>query len=132
MVYAIINHLPLHYYIPLALGYDYVQIPIYGYLLERLSEKFPFRWARKQVERMQGHLQEKRLLRWVSSMGNLGIVLISALPIKGFGIHSGSILCFLIGKRRLEGTVLLMTGSILGILIVFGLTAGVLQIISLF
>ncbi len=132
MVYAIINHLPLHYYIPLALGYDYVQIPIYGYLLERLSEKFPFRWARKQVERMQGHLQEKRLLRWVSSMGNLGIVLISALPIKGFGIHSGSILCFLIGKRRLEGTVLLMTGSILGILIVFGLTAGALQIISLF
>ena len=132
MVYAIINHLPLHYYIPLALGYDYVQIPIYGYLLERLSEKFPFRWARKQVERMQGRVQEKRLFRWISSLGNFGIVLISALPIKGFGIHSGSVFCFLIGKRRLHGTLLLMSGSVLGILIVFGLTTGVLQIISLF
>ena len=132
MVYAIINHLPLHYYIALALGYDYVQIPIYGYLLERFSERFPFRWARKQVERMQGRMQEKRLFRWISSLGNLGIVLVSALPIKGFGIHSGSVFCFLTGKGRLEGTLLLLTGSVLGILIVFGLTTGVLKIISLF
>jgi uncharacterized membrane protein len=72
------------------------------------------------------------LLRWISSMGDLGIILISALPIKGFGIHSGSVFCFLIGKRRWEGTLLLMTGSVLGILIVFGLTTGALQIISIF
>jgi uncharacterized membrane protein len=132
MVYAMLNHLPLFYYIPLALGYDYVQIPIYGYLLERFSEKFPFRWARKQADRMQGRMQEKRLLRWISSMGDLGIILISALPIKGFGMHSGSVFCFLIGKKRWEGTLLLMTGSVLGILIVFGLTTGALQIISIF
>ncbi len=81
---------------------------------------------------MQGRMREKRLIRWITSLGNLGIVLISALPIKGFGIHSGSVFCFLIGKRRLHGTLLLMTGSVLGILIVFGLTTGVLQIISVF
>jgi uncharacterized membrane protein len=132
VVYAIFNHLPLPYYIPLALVYDYVQIPIYGYLLERFSEKFPFRWARKRVDRMQERMRERRLLRWISSMGNVGIILISALPVKGFGIHSGSVFCFLIGKRRLPGTLLLMAGSVLGILIVFGLTTGALQIISLF
>jgi uncharacterized membrane protein len=65
-------------------------------------------------------------------MGNLGIILISALPIKGFGIHSGSVFCFLIGKKRFEGAFLLMVGSVLGIVIVFGLTTGALQIISLF
>lgn len=132
MVYAILNHLPLPYYIPLALGYDLVQIPVYGFILERFSEKFPFRWARKQVEKMQRRVQEKRFLRWISSIGNIGIILISALPIKGFGIHSGSVFCFLIGKRRIEGTFLLMVGSVLGILIVFGLTTGAIQIISLF
>jgi len=132
MVYAIINHLPLPYYIPLALGYDYVQIPIYGYLLERFSEQFPFRWARKQVERMQRRMQEKWLLRWISSLGNLGIILLSALPIKGFGILSGSVFSFIMGKRRFEGSFLLMVGSLLGIAIVFGLTTGALQIISLF
>jgi len=132
MVYAIINHLPLFYYVPLALGYDFAQIPVYGYILERFSEKFPFRWARKQAERMQGRMQEKRLLRWISSMGNLGIILISALPIKGFGIHSGSVFCYLIGKKRVEGALLLLTGSVLGILIVFALTTGALQVISLF
>jgi uncharacterized membrane protein len=132
MLYAILNHLPLPYYIPLALGYDLAQIPLYGFILERFSEKLPFRWARKQVERIQRRMKEKSLLRWISSMGDLGIILISALPIKGFGIHSGSVFCFLIGKRRLEGTLLLMTGSVLGILIVFGLTTGALQIISLF
>ena len=132
MVYAIINHLPLFYYVPLALGYDLAQIPVYGYILERFSEKFPFRWARKQAERMQGRMQERRLFRWISSMGNLGIILISALPIKGFGIHSGSVFCFLMGKKRVEGSLLLLTGSVLGILIVFALTTGALQIISLF
>lgn len=132
MVYAILNHLPLPYYIPLALGYDLAQIPVYGFILERFSEKFPFRWARKQVEKMQRRVQEKSFYRWISSMGTVGIILISALPIKGFGIHSGSVFCFLIGKRRIEGTFLLMVGSVLGILIVFGLTTGAIQIISLF
>jgi uncharacterized membrane protein len=93
MVYAILNHLPLPYYIPLALGYDLVQ-----------------RWARRQVEGMRRRMEEKRFLRWISSLGNLGIVLISALPIKGFGIHSGSLFSFLIGKKRFEGTLLLMIG----------------------
>jgi uncharacterized membrane protein len=132
MVYAILNHLPLPYYIPLALGYDLVQIPVYGFVLERSSERFPFRWARRQVEGMRRRMEEKRFLRWISSLGNLGIVLISALPIKGFGIHSGSLFSFLIGKKRFEGTLLLMIGSLLGILIVFGLATGAIQIISLF
>ena len=65
-------------------------------------------------------------------MGNLGVILISALPIKGFGIHSGSVFCFLIGKKRVQGALLLLTGSVLGILIVFALTTGALQVISLF
>jgi uncharacterized membrane protein len=57
-------------------------------------------------------MEEKRFLRWISSLGNLGIVLISALPIKGFGIHSGSLFSFLIGKKRFEGTLLLMIGAL--------------------
>ena len=132
VVYALLNHLPLPCYIPLALGYDLIQIPVYGFILERASDRFPFRWARKQVERMRKRVEERRLLRWVSSMGTVGIILISALPIKGFGIHSGSLFSFLVGKRRFEGTLLLMVGSGLGILIVFGLTTGALHIISLF
>jgi len=65
-------------------------------------------------------------------MGSIGIILISALPIKGCGILSGSVFSFLIGQKRFEGTLLLMVGSLLGIAIVFGLTTGVLQIVSLF
>ena len=132
MVYAIYYHLPLPYYIPLALVYDLAQIPLYGYILERSPEKFPFWWARKRLERMQTRMREKRFLRWISSMGSIGIILISALPIKGCGILSGSVFSFLIGQKRFEGTLLLMVGSLLGIAIVFGLTTGVFQIISLF
>ncbi len=132
MVYAIYYHLHLPYYIPLALVYDLVQIPLYGYILEHSPEKFPFWWARKRVERMQMRMREKWFHRWISSMGSIGIILISALPIKGCGILSGSVFSFLIGQKRFEGTLLLMVGSLLGIAIVFGLTKGVLQIISLF
>lgn len=84
------------------------------------------------IRRAEMRMQEKRFLRLISSMGNVGVILISALPIKGFGILSGSVFSFLIGQKRFEGTLLLMVGSVLGIAIVFGLTTGVLQIISLF
>ena len=128
VVFAIINHLPLHFYLPLAWGYDYVQIPVYGFILER-SSRIPFlRWVGTRVKRASEAWQKRKLVQTVSSWGDVGIVLLCALPIRGFGVLSATVLTYLLGKNRVKGTVLLLMGSILGISLTLGVTKGAIDI----
>jgi uncharacterized membrane protein len=77
-------------------------------------------------------LDEKPILKRVMALGNVGLILLSALPIRGFGILSGSIVSFFLRKGKFEGTVLLMIGSFIGVFIIMGMAKGIFQIISLF
>jgi uncharacterized membrane protein len=77
-------------------------------------------------------LDERPILRKVMSLGNVGLILLSALPIRGFGILSASIVIFFLKKGRVEGTVLLMTGSFIGIFIIMGIAKGIFKILALF
>src|SRR4030043_443675 len=130
---AINNHMPAFLYFPLALAYDYVQIPVYGAILEHSSRNFfPVRWLKNKTDHLLAHLNERPILKKVMSLGNVGLILLSALPIRGFGILSASIVSFFLKKGKVEGTVLLMTGSFLGILIIMGIAKGVFKVISFF
>jgi uncharacterized membrane protein len=131
--FAIINHMPVFLYFPLALAYDYVQIPVYGAILEHSSKNFfPVRWLKNRTDRFLAHLDERPILKKVMSLGNVGLILLSALPIRGFGILSASIVSFFLKKGRGEGTVLLMTGSFIGIFIIMGIAGGILKVLSFF
>ncbi|MCJ7664568.1 MAG: small multi-drug export protein [Desulfobacterales bacterium] len=128
VVFAIINHLPLHFYLPLALVYDFLQIPVYGYLLES-SSRIPFlRWLGTRVQRASASWQQRKLVQKVSSWGDVGIVVLCALPIRGFGVLSATILSYLLGRNRVKGTILLLMGSLLGILLTLGITKGAMDI----
>jgi uncharacterized membrane protein len=133
VLFAIFNQLPIFFYFPLALAYDYVQIPVYGIILEHSSRSFfPIRWLKRKTDNVLTHLDERPVLKKVMSLGNVGLILLSALPIRGFGILSGSIVSFFLKKGRAEGTLLLMTGSFIGILIIMGIAKGIFKIISFF
>jgi len=125
--------MPVFLYFPLALVYDYVQIPVYGMILEHSSKSFfPVRWLKKKADHILARMDERPILKKVMSLGNVGLVLLSALPIRGFGILSASIVSFFLKKGRTEGTVLLMTGSFIGIFIIMGIAKGIFRILSLF
>jgi uncharacterized membrane protein len=131
--FAIINQMPVFLYFPLALVYDYVQIPVYGMILEHSSKSFfPVRWLKKKTDHVLSRLDERPILKKVMSLGNVGLILLSALPIRGFGILSASIVSFFLKKGRMEGSVLLMTGSFIGIFIIMGIAEGIFKIIALF
>jgi uncharacterized membrane protein len=133
VLFAIFNQMPVFLYFPLALAYDYVQIPVYGIILEHSSRNFfPIRWLKKITDHVLTHLDQRPILKRVMSLGDMGLILLSALPIRGFGILSASIVSFFLKKGRVEGTVLLMTGSFIGIFIIMGIAKGVFKIISLF
>ena len=125
--------MPVALYFPLALVYDYVQIPVYGAILEHSSKKFfPVQWLTRKADRVMASIKERPLLKKMMSLGNVGLILLSALPIRGFGILSASIVSFFMKKGRNEGTLLMMTGSLIGIFIIMGIAKGVFKIISLF
>ena len=133
VLFAIINEMPAFLYFPLALVYDYVQIPVYGAILEHSSKNFfPVRWLKNKTDHFLSHLNERPILKRVMSLGNVGLILLSALPIRGFGILSASIVSFFLKKGRVEGTLLLMTGSFIGIFIIMGIANGILRILSFF
>ena len=128
VVFAIINHLPLYVYLPLAWGYDFVQIPVYGFVLER-SSRIPFlRWVGTRVKQATESWQRRKFVQKVSSWGNVGVILLCALPIRGFGVLSATVLSYFLGKDKVKGTVLLLAGSLLGIFLILGMTKGALDI----
>jgi uncharacterized membrane protein len=133
VLFAIFNQMPVLLYFPLALAYDYVQIPVYGMILEHSSRSFfPIRWLKKKTDTYLAHLDEKPFLKKVMSLGDGGLILLSALPIRGFGILSASIVSFFLKKGRVEGTLLLMIGSFIGIFIIMGIAKGIFKILSFF
>jgi uncharacterized membrane protein len=133
VLFAIFNQMPVVLYFPLALVYDYVQIPVYGAILEHSSKKFfPVRWLTRKADRVMTSIKERPLLKKMMSLGDVGLILLSALPIRGFGILSASIVSFFMKKGRHEGTLLMMTGSFIGIFIIMGIAKGIFKIIALF
>ena len=133
VLFAIFNQMPVFLYFPLALAYDYVQIPVYGMILEHSSRSFfPIRWLKKKTDYFLTHLDERPILKKVMSLGDMGLILLSALPIRGFGILSASIVSFFLKKGKVEGTVLLMTGSFIGVFIIMGIAKGIFKILSFF
>ena len=133
VLFAILNQMSAFLYVPLALAYDYVQIPVYGIILEQSSKRFfPVRWLQKKADRILIYMNEKPLFKRILALGNVGLILLSALPIRGFGILSGSIISFFMKKGKLEGTTLLMTGSLIGIFIIMGIAKGVISLFHLF
>jgi len=133
VLFAIFNQMPVILYFPLALAYDYVQIPIYGAILEHSSKKFfPVQWLTRKADRVMTSIKERPLLKKMMSLGDVGLILLSALPIRGFGILSASIVSFFMKKGRNEGTLLMMAGSFIGIFIIMGIAKGIFKIVSLF
>ncbi len=133
VLFAIFNQIPVFLYFPLALAYDYVQIPVYGLILEHSSRNFfPVRWLKNRSDRFLGRLDERPILKKMVALGNVGLILLSALPIRGFGILSGSIVSFFLRKGKFEGTLLLMVGSFIGIFIIMGIGKGIFGILALF
>src|SRR4030042_306793 len=91
--------MPVFLYFPLALVYDYVQIPVYGMILEHSSKSFfPVQWLKKKADHVLARMDERPILKKVMSLGNVGLILLSALPIRGFGILSASIVSFFLKK----------------------------------
>ncbi|RKY02867.1 MAG: hypothetical protein DRP55_02275 [Spirochaetes bacterium] len=131
VIYAVVNQMDMLFFIPLALFYDWIQIPIFGILLEQSTSRLKvLSWLKKRVNKAMESMENKAFLRRIINLGDIGVILVSALPIRGFGILSGSILTFFMKKGRKEGSFLLLTGSLMGIFITMALATSAMDLIK--
>jgi len=107
--------------IPVAVLLDTIQIPFFHHFQAAV---FKSGWMRRlfagKREKAQKR-QETALFRWGRRLGMPGVIVVAMLPLRGCGMLSAFVLAQLLGLSRLTGYMLLISGSLLGCALVFGL-----------
>ena len=98
---------------------DFVQIPVYGVMLEastspKLSGKRIAGWIERRREILREKEQHSRFWGPVMRFKPLAIMLVAIIPVRGCGIISACVLSFMLGLGRLKATALIMGGSLIG------------------
>jgi uncharacterized membrane protein len=103
----------------IALCIDFLQIPVYGHLLEATRDR---KWIPERIHtrvsdkmgRLQERMRKSPLWRRVARYHPFAVLAVSTIPFRGFGVFSACILAFLMGYGRLYSTILIMSGSFIG------------------
>jgi uncharacterized membrane protein len=110
-------------YLPLAIVLDMIQVPLFFLLYEGSGKRVLFlkrmgEWFQRKREGWAGSPFHQRLIL----LGQLGVVVMTLLPIKGGGMWSGVLLAHLLRLDRRRSYLLLLAGSVLGGLLLVGLS----------
>jgi len=127
--YAIALGLGVYYVLASAIFLDVVQIPLFIYIYTHTSKIPIIKNFKSRIERRSESLEESKMLKWAKRFGNLGTVLLSAMPFQGGGMWSGVLLAYILKLDKRLMYILLSIGSIIGCSI---MAFGTSFIISLF
>jgi hypothetical protein len=118
----------------LSMALDFFQIPFFGFILDTSSR------STSLGRRVNAFLDHKREL-WrqrmaaggfwggLARMQPLAVMAVAIIPIRGCGIISACVLCFMLGFSRIYGTLLIMAGSLVGALATLGILYEPLRLI---
>jgi uncharacterized membrane protein len=117
----------ISFLMPVAVMLDTLQIPLFYHLSGSISKSTFIRKLAAKGQRKEATKKGTRLFQWVQTLGTPGVVIIALLPLKGCGILSGFILSRLLKIPKPVTYPLLILGSLLGCLILFGLGEMILE-----
>ena len=101
---------------------DFFQIPVYGLTLETsrkhliLPERFQD-WANRKSELFRTRIQEKKYWQNLLHFRHVGLIVVTTVPFRGFGVLSATVLAVMMGFGRFKATALILIGSIIGSLL---------------
>jgi len=124
--------LRIFFLLPVVVMLDTLQIPLFYYLFGRLSRRLFMRKLYERTTNKEQNLRKSRFFHWIQLMGTPGVVAITMLPLKGCGMWSGVLLSQLLRLPKQTSYPLLIVGSILGCILIFGVGEAVLQLKDLF
>ncbi|MDX9786187.1 MAG: small multi-drug export protein [Desulfobacterales bacterium] len=93
---------------------DFLQIPVYGLILEtmKISERISH-WVEARWEKVKGRVAHHAYLSRFARYKPLTVMLVSSLPLRGFGVLSACVLAHMLKQSRLSGTLCVLSGSVL-------------------
>ena len=119
--------LNLLFFFPLVVFMDILQVPCFYYLYEHT-------FTSNRLKRLSGYFQRKgeiakdrSFFQRLKTLGNVGVVLLTMLPVKGGGMWSGVFLAHITGMPKKVSYPLLFVGSLLGSLMFLGLGDGLIR-----
>ena len=98
---------------------DFFQIPVYGLTLETskkhliLPERFQT-WADRKSKLFRTRIQGKKYWQNLLKFRPVGVIVVTTVPFRGFGVLSATVLAVMLGYGRFKATALILIGSIIG------------------
>lgn len=118
--------------LPVVVMLDTLQIPLFYHVFGTISNSLFMRKLYERTTKKERTLHKSKVFRWVQLMGTPGVVAITMMPLKGCGMWSGVFLSKLLRLRKETSYPLLIVGSILGCIFVFGIGEAILELKALF
>ena len=118
--------------LPIVVMLDTLQIPLFYYLFDTISKGLFMRKLYERTTKKEKGLRKSRFFHWIGLMGTPGVVAITMLPVKGCGMWSGVLLSKILRLPKQISYPLLIVGSILGCILLFGVGEAILQLKDLF
>jgi len=118
--------------LPVVVMLDTLQVPLFYYLYGRISNGLFMQKLYKRITKKEERLHKSKFFHWIQLMGTPGVVAISMLPLKGCGMWTGVLLSKLLRLPKQVSYPLLIAGSMLGCILIYGMGEAVLQLKDLF
>jgi len=118
----------IFFLLPVVVMLDTLQIPLFYHLYHTVSNRLVIQKFYKRSEKRKNRLKQSKLFKWLQFLGKPGVVAISMLPFKGFGMWSGVLLSNLLNLPKQTSYPLMIMGSLLGCILLFGAGEAVLGI----
>jgi uncharacterized membrane protein len=100
-----------------------IQVPLFFLLYEEGSQRiFLLRKLGERAQRQKEKLAGSRFYEQLVLWGQLGVMIMTLLPIKGGGMWSGVLLAHLLRVNRGRSYLLLFAGSLLGAFLLVGVS----------
>ena len=98
---------------------DLFQVPVYGIILEKsqwhkILPKRLQKWIQNRSRKIQSRMEASSLWKRISRYQPMAVMVVSLLPLRGFGIFSACILSFMLNLNRVSATIFIMSGSFIG------------------
>ena len=122
----------IFFLLPVVVLLDTLQIPMFYHIYDSISKSALMERLNQRTMKKESRLRDSKLFQRMQLMGMPGVVAITMTPLKGCGMWSGVLLSKFLKLPKQTSYPLLIVGSILGCIFVFGVGEAVLQLADLF
>ena len=118
----------ISFLLPVVVMLDTLQIPLFYELYRTVSNRIFIRKLLERAAKKEKSVRKSRFFHWMQVMGMPGVVAITMMPLKGCGMWSGVLLSKLLSLPKPTSYPLLIAGSLLGCILLFGAGEAILQL----